>query len=109
MDTVFSTILLSSQGHFKVVLYRQDDEGRSITHEMMEQELGLVRFNDYMYIVGNIGNIRIECIGFLFHGKWIVVWNKQIAQEPLCGSLDLFEPRYDSFPMNQDKKHSFLK
>ena len=29
---------------------------------------------------------------------------KQIEQEPLRGSRDLFVPRYDSFPMNPEKK-----
>ena len=36
--------------------------------------------------------------------SWIVVRNKQIAREPLRGSRDLFVPRYDSFPMNPEKK-----
>ena len=30
--------------------------------------------------------------------------NEHIAREPLRGSHDLFVPRYDSFPMNPEKK-----
>ena len=46
---------------------------------------------------------------FSVHGKWIAVRNKQIAREPLCGSRDLFVPHCDSFPMNWEKRHAFLK
>ena len=41
---------------------------------------------------------------FWVHGEWIVARNKQIGREPLRGSRDLFVPRYDSFPMNPEKK-----
>ena len=41
---------------------------------------------------------------FWVHGEWIVVQNKQNAREPLRGSRDLFVPRYNSFPMNPEKK-----
>ena len=58
--------------------------------------------------VGSIVNIRNECLFFWVHGEWIVARNKQIAREPLRGSRDLFVPRYDSFPMNPEKRHSFL-
>ena len=54
--------------------------------------------------VGRIVNIRNECLFFWVHGKWIVARNKQIVREPLRGSRDLFVPRYDSFPMNPEKK-----
>ena len=54
--------------------------------------------------VGNIVNIRNECLFFWVHGEWIVARNKQITREPLRGSRDLFVPRYDSFPMNPEKK-----
>ena len=39
-----------------------------------------------------------------FMGEWIVARNKQIAQEQLRGSRDLFVPRYDSFPHEPRKK-----
>ena len=55
-------------------------------------------------LVGNIVNIRNECLYFLVHGEWIGARNKQIVQEPLRGSRDLFVPRSDSFPMNPEKK-----
>ena len=41
---------------------------------------------------------------FWVHGEWIVARNKQIGREPLRGSHDLFVPRYNSFPMNPEKK-----
>ena len=41
---------------------------------------------------------------FWVHGEWIVAQDKQIAQEPLRSPRDLFVPRYDSFPMNPEKK-----
>ena len=59
--------------------------------------------------VRGIVNIRNECLFFSVHGKWIAVRNKQIAREPLRGSRDLFVPHCDSFPMNREKRHSFLK
>ena len=59
--------------------------------------------------VGSIVNIRNECLFVWIHGEWIVARNKQIVREPLRGSRDLFVPRYDSFPMNPEKRHSFLK
>ena len=59
-------------------------------------------------LVGNIVNIRNECLFFCVHGVWIVARNKQITREPLRGSRDLFVPRYDSYPMNPEKRHSFL-
>ena len=61
------------------------------------------------FLVRNIVNIRNECLFFCVHGEWIVSRNKQIVREPLRGSRDLFVPRYDSFPMNPEKRHSFLK
>ena len=48
-------------------------------------------------LVGNIVNIRKECLFFWVHGVWIVARNKQITR-------DLFVPRYDSYPMNPEKK-----
>ena len=54
--------------------------------------------------VGSIVNIRNECLFVWVHGEWIVARNKQIVREPLRGSRDLFVPRYDSFPMNPEKK-----
>ncbi|KAK3094732.1 hypothetical protein FSP39_005529 [Pinctada imbricata] len=43
VNQVFHTILLpSGPGWFKVVLYRQDGDERSIAHEMLAQELALV-------------------------------------------------------------------
>ena len=55
-------------------------------------------------LFGSIVNIRNECLFFWVHGEWIVARNKQIVREPLRGSRDLFVPRYDSFPMNPEKK-----
>ena len=44
-----------------------------------------------------------------FMGEWIVARDKQIAWTAKRFSCDLFVPRYDSFPMNPEKKrHSFL-
>ena len=62
-------------------------------------------------LVGSIVNIRDEtqCLFFWVHGEWIVARNKQIAREPLRVSRDSFVPHYDSFPMNPQKRHSFLK
>ena len=60
-------------------------------------------------LVGNIVNIRNECLFFWVHGVWIVALNKQITREPLCDSHDLFVPCNDSYPMNPEKRHSFLK
>ena len=54
--------------------------------------------------VEGIVNIRNECLFFWVHGELIVARNKQIDREPLRGSRDLFVPRYDSFPMNPEKK-----
>ena len=54
--------------------------------------------------VGSIVNIRNECLFIWIHGEWIVARNKQITREPLRGSRDLFVPRYDSYPMNPEKK-----
>ena len=61
-------------------------------------------------LVGNIVNIRNECLFFGggVHGVWIVARNKQITRELLRGSRNLFVPRYDSYPMNPEKGHSFL-
>ena len=54
--------------------------------------------------VGSIVNLRNECLFVWVHGEWIVVRNKQIVREPLRCSRNLFVPRYDSFPMNPEKK-----
>ena len=59
-------------------------------------------------LVGNIVNIRNECLFFWVHGVWIVARNKQITREPLRGSSNSFVPHYDSYPMNPEKRHSFL-
>ena len=40
-------------------------------------------------LVGNIVNIRNECLFFWVHGVWIVARNKQINREPLRGSRDI--------------------
>ena len=41
---------------------------------------------------------------FWVHGEWIVARDKQIAWTAKRFSDDLFFPRYDSFPMNPEKK-----
>ena len=43
-----------------------------------------------------------------FIGEWIVALDKQIAWTAKRFSGDLFVPRYDSFPMNPEKRHSFF-
>ena len=50
------------------------------------------------------GYLRNECLFFWVHGEWIVARDKQIAWTAKRFSVDLFVPRYDSFPMNQEKK-----
>ena len=63
------------------------------------------------------GYLRNECLFFWVHGEWIVARNKQIGREPRIVARDkqiawtakrfsaeLFVPRYDSFPMNPEKK-----
>ena len=52
--------------------------------------------------------LRNECLFFWVHGEWIVTRDKQIAWTAKRFSVDLFVPRYDSFPMNPEKRHSFL-
>ena len=47
-------------------------------------------------------HLRNECLLFWVHGEWIVARDKQIAC--LEFTSDLFVPRYDSFPMNPEKK-----
>ena len=48
--------------------------------------------------------LRNECLFFWVHGEWIVARDKQIAWTAKRFSADLFVPRYDSFPMNPEKK-----
>ena len=48
--------------------------------------------------------LRNECLFFWVHGEWIVARDKQIAWTAKRFSGDLFVPRYDSFPMNPEKK-----
>ena len=48
--------------------------------------------------------LRNECLFFWVHGEWIVARDKQIAWTAKRFSADLFVPRYDSFPMNTEKK-----
>ena len=45
---------------------------------------------------------------FWVHGVWIVARDKQIAWTAKRFSCDLFVPRYESYPMNPEKRHSFL-
>ena len=45
---------------------------------------------------------------FWVHGVWIVARDKQIEWTAKRFSCDLFVPRYDSYPMNPEKRHSFL-
>ena len=49
-------------------------------------------------------HLRNECLFFWVHGEWIVARDKQIAWTAKRFSTDLFVPRYDSFPMNTEKK-----
>ena len=51
---------------------------------------------------------RNECLFFWVHGVWIVARDKQIAWTAKRISGDLFVPRYDSYTMNPEKRHSFL-
>ena len=41
---------------------------------------------------------------FWVHGEWIVARDKQIMWTAKRFSCDLFVPRYDSFPINPEKK-----
>ena len=52
--------------------------------------------------------LRNECLFYGFMGVWIVARDKQIAWTAKRFSGDLFVPRYDSYPMNPEKRHSFL-
>ena len=52
----------------------------------------------------HLSHLRNECLFFWVHGVWIVARDKQIAWTAKRFSCDLFVPRYDSFPMNPDKK-----
>ena len=70
-------------------------------------EIGIYNFYGRILerdFIESIVNIRNECIFFLVDGEWIVARNKQIERDSLRGSRDLFVPRYDSFPMNPEKK-----
>ena len=49
-------------------------------------------------------HLRNECLFFWVHGEWIVARDKQIAWTAKRFSADVFVPRYDSFPMNPEKK-----
>ena len=49
-----------------------------------------------------------ECLFLWVHGVWIVARDKQIVWTVKRFSGDLFVPRYDSYPMNPEKRHSFL-
>ena len=51
--------------------------------------------------------LRNECLCWV-HGEWIVARDQEIAWTAKRFSDDLFVPRYDSFPMNPEKRHSFL-
>ena len=52
----------------------------------------------------DLNQLRNECLFFWVHGEWIVARDKQIAWTAKRFSGDLFVPRYDSFPMNTEKK-----
>ena len=60
-------------------------------------------------LVGNIVNIRNECLFFWVHGVWIVARNKQITREPLRGSTICLSRATIHIPWTQKKRHSFLK
>ena len=49
-------------------------------------------------------HLRNECLFFFVHGEWIRALNKQIALTAKRFSSDLFVPRWDSFPLNQEIK-----
>ena len=55
-------------------------------------------------LVGNIVNIRNECLFFWVYGVWLVARNKQITREPLRGSRDLFVCATIHTPRTQEKK-----
>ena len=53
----------------------------------------------------NVVPLFKEWVSFFWvHGEWIVARDKQIAWTARRFSADLFVPRYDSFPMNPEKK-----
>ena len=51
---------------------------------------------------------RNECLFFWVNGEWIGERDKQIAWTAKRFLRDLFVLRSDSFPMNPEKRHSFL-
>ena len=53
-------------------------------------------------------DLRNECLFFWVHGEWIGARDKQIVWTVKRFSGDLFVPCSDSFPMNPEKRHSFL-
>ena len=65
---------------------------------------GILHWNQNEMIVYHSGHLRNECLFFWVHGEWIVARDKQIAWTAKRFSADLFVPRYDSFPMNPEKK-----
>ena len=65
-------------------------------------------------LVGSIVNKRNESPFFWFHGEWIGVWNKQIAQEPCHGlrrdasCLSRTPIHFPLTPPPPSETHSFL-
>ena len=58
---------------------------------------------NFLFVMNTL-YLRNECLFFWVHGEWIVARDKQIAWTAKRFSVDLFVPRYDSFPMNSEKK-----
>ena len=62
----------------------------------------------HVYLRGSVALIKEWVSFFWVHGEWIVARDKQIAWTAKRFSVDLFVPRCYSFPMNPEKRHSFL-
>ena len=66
-----------------------------------------MHLNNFManYLYRKYRILLKEWVSFFWvHGEWIVARDKQIAWTAKRFSVDLFVPRYDSFPMNPEKK-----
>ena len=65
---------------------------------------GFMRERELWLTYSCLVHLRNECLFFRVHGVWIVARDKQIAWTAKRFSCDLFVPRYDSYPMNPEKK-----
>ena len=73
---------------------------------MLLHSLYKLQKHKLIYIWGVV--LRNECLFFWVLRVWIVARDKQIAWTAKRFLCDLFVPRYDSYRMNAEKRHSFL-